>query len=567
MHYFTGSFSVVSRSARLTRQLLRRFAMVAFVLLLSLVASRGVFANENVDDNPRKPNIVVILLDDMGFSDFGCYGSEIPTPNIDALANNGLRFTRFYNTGRCCPTRASLLTGLYSHQAGVGHMNQTTGHPGYQGHLNDRCVTIGNVASSAGYLTSVSGKWHVGSKKRSMWPLQRGFDRFYGIPEGGGFYFQVKTGRSIVLNNKVLATPEKPLEKGWYSTDAFTENGLKFIDEAQKMDKPFLLYLAHNAPHFPLQADAEDIARFRNKYRKGWEVLSKERYQRQLEMGLIEKGWSKSSQPTEVPEWDSLSDEKKDKLDHQMAAYAATLHRVDLAIKHLVDGLKSRGVFDNTLILLMSDNGGCAEGGLLGKAVGDPTTAASNWFCGKSWAYLQNTPFRLYKHYNHEGGISTPLIAHWPNGIQARGDFCHTPAHVIDIMPTIAELTGGAYPETNESKKIHPMEGKSLVDLFENKPVVERGPIFWEHEGNAAVLKGNWKLVRKRAKGKWELFDMANDRTEQKDLAQSKPKLRKELLELWRSWAKRCNVAVGGVPKRNSQKRNNQKQNQNKNKK
>ncbi|RME22698.1 MAG: arylsulfatase, partial [Candidatus Zixiibacteriota bacterium] len=240
---------------------------------------------------PARPNIVVILVDDMGFSDIGCYGSEIPTPNIDQLAANGLKFTQFYNTGRCCPTRATVLTGLYAHQAGVGHMTGDYGVPGYRGFLNEHCVTLGDVASSAGYLTAVAGKWHVGHRDRSMWPLGRGFDRFYGVPEGGGFYFQVKAGRRVVLNDQVVADVDHPLPDGWYSTDAWTDAGLQFIDEALAAKKPFLLYLAHNAPHFPLQATAEDIARFRGKYRRGWDELSEERYRRQVKLGLIDPNW------------------------------------------------------------------------------------------------------------------------------------------------------------------------------------------------------------------------------------------------------------------------------------
>ncbi len=505
-------------------------------------------------EEPERPNIVVILVDDMGFSDIGCYGSEIPTPNLDALAANGLRFTQFYNTGRCCPTRASLLTGLYSHQAGVGHMTGDYKVPGYRGFLNEQCVTLGDVARSAGYLSAMAGKWHVGHKESSNLPRARGFDRFYGIPEGGGFYFQVKKGRTIRLNDETVASPEKPLPEGWYSTDAFTEYGLKFIDEALVAHKPFFLYLAHNAPHFPLQATAEDIARFRGKYRKGWDKLSEERLARQVEMGLIDSSWGKAERPDDVKAWDSLSEEEQDRFDHIMAAYAACVYAMDRSIGTLVDGLRERGELENTLILFMSDNGGCAESGPNGKSIGDPTTPASNWFCGKSWAWMQDTPFRKFKHYNHEGGIATPLIAHWPKGISARGEWRRQPGHVIDIMATLVDVTGADYPAEKSGTAILPPEGRSLLPVFQDKPI-QRDMLYWEHEGNAGVRQGDWKLVRLGGKGAWELYDLRSDRTEQIDLSAEKPELASELKDAWLAWAQRCHVSPTGQPKKKKSKK------------
>jgi arylsulfatase len=497
----------------------------------------------------ERPNVVVILVDDMGFSDLGCYGSEIPTPNLDALAAGGLRFTQFYNTGRCCPTRAALLTGLYSHQVGVGHMTDDYGLPGYRGFLNNQCVTLGDVARSAGYLSTMAGKWHVGHKEPSMLPRARGFDRFYGIPEGGGFYFQVKPGRTIRLNDEVVASSDKPLPDGWYSTDAWTEYGLKFIDEALAARKPFFLYVAHNAPHFPLQATAEDIALFRGKYRKGWDKLSEERYARQIEMGLIGSEWKKAGRPEDVKAWDSLSSEEQDRFDHMMAVYAACVYAMDRSVGSLVDGLKQRGQLDNTLILFMSDNGGCAESGPNGKSEGDPTTAASNWYCGKSWAWMQDTPFRKFKHFNHEGGIATPLIVHWPQGISAWDEWRRQPGHVIDIMATLADVTGADYPTEKDGVRILPPEGRSLLPVFDNKPI-QRDMLFWEHEGNAAVRRGDWKLVRQGGKGPWELYDLKSDRTEQHDLAAEKPELTAELKEAWLAWAQRAHVSPDGRPKK-----------------
>ncbi len=512
--------------------------------LMGLVGSARASAAES-----ERPNVIVILVDDMGFSDIGCYGSEIPTPSLDGLAAEGLRFTQFYNTGRCCPTRAALITGLYSHQAGIGHMTGDYGVQGYRGVLNRRCITLGDAARRAGYLSTMTGKWHVGHRAEWNMPRARGFDRFYGIPEGGGFYFQVKEGRTIRLNDETVGSVEKPLPEGWYSTDAWIEYGLKFIDEALTAEKPFFLYVAHNAPHFPLQARAEDIARFQGKYRKGWDVLSEERYVRQIEMGLIDKNWQKAARPEDVKAWDSLTDEEKDRFDHMMAAYAACVYAMDRSIGVLVDGLKERGQFDNTLILFMSDNGGCAESGPNGRSEGDPTTAASNWFCGKSWAWMEDTPFRKFKHFNHEGGIATPLIAHWPQGIAARGEWRRQPAHVIDIMATLVDVTGGNYPNVNDGISILPPEGRSLVPAFADQPI-DREAIYWEHEGNAAVRRGDWKLVRLGGKGAWELYNLKTDRTEQQDLAAEEPDLAKELEELWQAWAERCHVAPKGLPKK-----------------
>ncbi len=506
----------------------------------------------------EKPNIIVILADDMGFSDLGCYGSEIPTPHLDALAAGGVRFTQFYNTGRCCPTRASLLTGLYPHQAGMGHMTDDKGQPGYQGYLNDSCVTIAEVLRPAGYFTAVTGKWHVGHKDTSMLPLQRGFDRFYGVPEGGGFYFKVKEGRSLLLNNDVLHTAGNNTPEGWYSTAAWTEWGLKFIDEAREQKKPFFLYLAHNAPHFPLQAPAEEIAKFRGKYLDGWGAIRDRRYARQKELGLIDPAWDKAPRPEAVQPWAKVSAEERERFDHLMAVYAACVHLMDRSVGDLVAGLKERGVFENTLILFMSDNGGNAESGPKGRTDGDPATADSNWFCGESWAFPQNTPFRLYKHYNHEGGIATPLIAHWParGGVNPSyhgnrtgnfsrnakgGSLCHTPAHLIDIMATCVDIAGASYPVEFNGNAIMPMEGKSLKNVFLGHSLAPR-TLYWEHEGNAAVRAGDWKLVRKGRQGAWELHDMKAARTELNDLATEQTEKARELQAQWETWAKRADV-------------------------
>ena len=488
----------------------------------------------------QRPNIVVILVDDMGFSDLGCYGSEIPTPNLDRLAAGGLRCTQFYNTARCCPTRASLLTGLYSHQTGVGHMTEDKGVPGYRGRLNNRCVTIAEVLKAAGYFTAMSGKWHVG-QNHGVVPWQRGFDRSLNAA-GGGFYFPDSPRTELYLNGENIGLRGGKVPDQWYSTDLWTDFGIKFIDEALAEKKPFFLYLAHNAPHFPLQAPPEDIARFRGKYQVGWDKLREQRQARQIEMGIVEKKWPLSPLPPEVKPWDSLTAAERDHFDHIMAIYAAVVSHMDASVGRLVAGLRDRGVLENTLILFLSDNGGNAESGPAGRLNGNPPgSAQSNVFCGQSWATLENTPLRRYKHFNHEGGIATPLIMHWPARITARGELRHQPGHLIDIMATCVAVTGAKYPAEFNGQPIQPMEGRSLVPTFDNRPI-QRDAIYWEHEGNAAIRVGDWKLVRLGRGGPWELYDLKADRTELHDLAAQKPELTKQLAAQWEAWAERAGV-------------------------
>jgi len=489
---------------------------------------------------PRKPNVIVILVDDMGWSDISCYGSEIPTPNLDRLASRGIRFTQFYNTGRCCPTRASILTGLYPHQTGVGHMVGDDGTPGYRGRLNDQCVTLGDAMHTGGYFTAMTGKWHLG-QEHGVVPWERGFDRSLNA-SAGGFYYGASPKAKLFLNGKELANDDPVLPKNWYTTDLWTDFGLKFIDESLPTKKPFFLYLAHNAPHFPLQAPAEEIAKFRGKYMVGWDKLREERHKRQIAAGLVDKAWPLSPRPPEVKAWQECSAEEKDRFDQIMAIYAAVVAHMDASVGRLVEGLEKRGLLDNTLILFLSDNGGNAESGPDGTLKGDPPGGpGSTVFCGQSWATLEDTPFRRYKHYNHEGGIATPLIAHWPAGIAAKGELRHQPGHLIDIMATCVDVGGATYPKEFNGKPILPMEGTSLVPAFANKPL-QRDALYWEHEGNAAVRVGDYKLVRKGGNGAWELYDLAKDRTELNDLAGQMPDKVKELAAKWNAWAERCNV-------------------------
>lgn len=494
---------------------------------------------------PEKPNVVVILVDDMGFSDLGCYGSEIPTPNIDALAEHGVRFTQFYNTARCSPTRASLLTGVYPHQAGMGHLDNIVheGSKGTTGRLRDDVVTMAEVLHDAGYLTCMTGKWHLGQQHGTP-PWERGFDRSLNSPSGG-IYFRKQPYRTEVFLNGEKKQKDDPIfGQKWYSTDLWTDWGMKFIDEAREEKKPFFLYLAYCAPHFPLMAPADEIAKHRGKYKQSWEKLREARHQRQIELGIVDAKWPLSPVPEQVPNWDQLSDKEKDQFDHQMAIYAAMLDRVDQNVGKLVAGLTERGELDNTIIFFMSDNGGNAESGPRGIYEGkNPGGANSRVFLGQSWATLNNTPFRRYKHFTHEGGISTPLIVSWPAGISKDrdGKLSKEPGHLVDVMATVVDVTGAKYPTEYDGHNIQPMEGVSLMPAIDGQKLHRTHPIYFEHEGNRALRRDKWKLVMKHQEP-WELYDIDADRTEQRNLIDDESDLAKELIADWEAWAKRADV-------------------------
>jgi arylsulfatase len=487
-----------------------------------------------------KPNIVVILVDDMGFSDIGCYGSEIPTPNLDKIAADGLRFTQFYNTGRCCPTRASLLTGLYPHEAGVGHMTEDRGEDGYRGDLNDRCVTVAEVLRSAGYRTAMTGKWHVtkyvspaDDAQKYNWPRQRGFDHYFGIIQGGADYFQPNP---LTRENEHVQPGG-----GFYTTDAFVDNAIRFVDQGDAK-KPFFQYIALNAPHFPLMAPRDEIAKFRGKYKIGWDRLREQRYARQCELGIVDKAWALSPRPPAVDAWVHLTSAEQDRFDHIMAIYAAVVAHMDRSVGRFVDALRERKLLDNTLIFFLSDNGANAESGPKGRLEGkEPGGTQSVVFEGQSWATLSNTPLRRYKHFNHEGGIATPLIVHWPAQIRTPGALRKQPGHLVDIMATCVDVSGAKYPEQFNGKPILPLEGRSLLPALDNRPI-ERDAIYWEHEGNAAIRVADWKLVRLGRQGPWELYDLKADRTELHDLAATEPQRVQDLAARWDAWAERTHV-------------------------
>jgi len=551
-----------------------------FYFALVMLTLTGLACQTRAQDAPQ-PNIILIMSDDMGYSDVGCYGGEIPTPNLDALAMKGLRYTHFYNTGRCCPTRASLLTGLYAHQAGVGRMIGDDNLPGYRGDLSFNAVTLAEALKPAGYSTYMAGKWHVSrhlteDKPKYNWPRQRGFDRFYGTIIGAGSFFDpwtlTRDNTQITPDNDPLYSPEV-----YHYTDATADNASMFIRdhaddaEAQGLDKPFFLYVAFTAPHWPLHALPEDIEKFKGKFGEGYEHYRKQRFEKMKTLGLIKDDWQLSKT---VGDWSEVDPERVAWEERCMEVYAAMILQMDRGIGKIVQTLKDTGQYDNTLILYLHDNGGCHENmgrrprknragieprepygkdELQTKMIPDHSRAGKPVVMGPEvmpgpsetyhaygwpWANVSNTPFRFHKSKVHEGGIATPLIAHWPKGITAHGELRHRVGHLIDIMPTFLELAGARYPETHNGHAITPMEGASLVASFKQDEQADR-VLMWEHYTSAAIRDGKWKLVKPRGNAPWELYDMEQDRSETNDLADKMPEKVKELASKWEAQAKR----------------------------
>ncbi len=506
------------------------------------------------------PNFILIVADDLGFSDPGYMGGEIRTPHLDALAADGVRFTRVYNAARCCPTRAALLTGLHPHQTGIGWMTTASEEsprseepPAYQGWLNHRCVTIAEVLREGGYATFMAGKWHLGKHDPALWPLQRGFERFYGCLDGALRYFYPEHPRGITLDNEPVDRPESTTDREFYTTDAFTDWAIRFLrDEASGARRPFFLYLAYTAPHWPLQAFEDDIANYRDTYRVGWDRIREERWRRQRALGLWPPGVRLPPRPSEIPAWDSLDAEQQDEMALKMAVYAAMVDRMDWNIGRLVACLREIGVFENTVIMFMSDNGACAEGGMLGRGeFRDPARRnreGANAY-GEAWAWACNTPLRLYKHYLHEGGAASPFFLHWPAGIRPRADWCREPASVLDILPTLLDLAGVSYPRERDGVPLPSPDGVSLKPCLEGRPLPRAVPIAFEHEGNAALYDGEWKLVGRDLVGpaslasdRWELYRMSEDPTETRDLARAEPARLQTMQAAWMAWARRVGV-------------------------
>lgn len=496
----------------------------------------------------KKPNIVIILADDMGYSDIGCFGSEIETPQLDGLAKEGLRMTQFYNAARCCPTRASLLTGVYQHQAGVGHMVNERPIPAYRGYLAENCVTIAEALKEGGYHTYMAGKWHVG-EKRPHWPLDRGFDHYFGLINGANSYFEMRPYRpkqklTIALDNE----PYEPKE-GYYATDAYTDYAMKWLDENKGSGKPFFLYLAYQAPHWPLHALKADIEKYKDRYKVGWDKIREERFSRMREIGILDKNAKLSERNAKVPAWETVSEAEKERWADKMAVYAAMVDRMDQNIGRLRKKLQEMGEDKNTMILFLSDNGGSYEriGGQsftpeINTAsmlpASDPASFTAYEFPG---ANVSNTPFRYFKRFVYEGGIATPFVAYFPGLVKA-GLTNNQPAHITDIMATCLDVAGVSYPKTYKGHDITPAEGTSLTSLFQGKKWKRQDAIFFEHEGNRAVRQGEWKIVSEYPANKWQLYNIEKDRSELTDLSARYPKKVAELAALYDAWAKRAGV-------------------------
>jgi len=430
-------------------------------------------------------------------------------------------------------------------------MIDNRGYPAYQGYLNERCVTIAEALKLGGYQTMMAGKWHVG-EERPHWPVDRGFDRYYGLISGGANYFDITKDKAATVM-RTMAIDDKPYtppKENFYITDAFTDNAVKLVDEYGRGKEPFFLYLAYTAPHWPLHAWPEDIAKYKGKYLKGWDKLREERHERMIKMGLVSKNWKMSPRDTTTWPWD---DEKnKELMDLKMAVYAAQIERMDYGIGKVLEKIREIGAEENTLVMFLSDNGGCAEGGPIGfdnRKNGLPPGGVDSFMSyGLSWANASNTPFRRYKHWVHEGGIATPLIAYWPAVVKDGGSITHQVSHIIDIMATCLDVGGIEYPKIYKGREVVALEGKSLLAIFEGKNRRGHEVIYWEHEGNRAVRQGKWKLVAAHSEP-WELFDLETDRTELNNLADQHPEKVEQLKTMYQSWAERCGVQPWPVKK------------------
>ncbi|MBD2702266.1 arylsulfatase [Spirosoma sp. BT702] len=523
--------------------------------------------------NAARPNIILIMADDLGYSDLGCYGGEIHTPNIDYLANNGIRYTQFYNTSRCCPTRASLLTGLYNHQAGIGKMTDLEDQPGYQGHLTENTVTLAEVLKTAGYNTAMSGKWHVSNttvqkdpKEQLAWlnhqkdygdfapidqyPTNRGFDKYFGNIWGVVDFFDPF---SLVSGAKPITN----VPKNYYHTDAINDTAVAYIKSYAKSSAPFFLYVAETAPHWPLHALPEDIAKYKDTYKGGWDAIRQARYQKMVKMGLIDPAKTKLSERFKSEQsWESNPD--KDWDAHAMAVHAAMIDRMDQGIGRIIKTLRESGQLDNTLILFLSDNGASSENCAAygpgfdrpsetrdGRSIkydvkkevmpGPQTTYSS---IGQRWANVANTPYMFWKAESYEGGVHTPLVAFWPAGIRAKkGSYSAQVGHVMDFMRTFIDVAGATYPATFKGHTITPTPGVSLMSSFQGKQIAGHETLFNEHFGARYARSGGWKLVSASRDTTWQLFNLANDKSETKDVAAQNSDKVRQLTDLWRQWA------------------------------
>lgn len=519
----------------------------------------------------ERPNVVLILVDDMGWANIGCYGGMVETPNIDRLARDGVRFDQFYNAARCCPTRATLMTGLHPHQVGIGHMtlpmrNREEAEPGqsrgyaaltenerihipqsYQGWLDDDIPTLPEMLREAGYGTYHVGKWHLASERTETWPLQRGFDRFYGHLAGTSDYFDP---RNLYRGNN----PIRAHGEHYYITDDISEEAIEYLSDHhhERPEEPFFLYLAYNAPHFPLQCMPEDYQKYRGRFMEGWDVLRERRLKKQKAMGLVPENTRLAPRPEGVPAWDSLGREKQDEMDAIMSTYAAMIDRVDQNIGKLIAHLENTGEINNTLVFFLSDNGAEAETGPLGQFKFEDLGqyGKGGYKYGKAWATLSNTPFREYKHFTHQGGVQTPLVVHWPAVIKGpKNRILPQYGFTPDIVETILDVAGAERPTEKNGRPVPRSDGKSLVGVFRGmKMELHPEPIFVEHEGNRIGRQGKWKLVSYYDKP-WELYDMSIDRSESNDLSSKHPEIVNQLEAAYGDWAYRTGVIPWEVAK------------------
>ncbi len=485
------------------------------------------------------PNVVLIMVDDMGWSDVGCYGSEIQTPNIDSLAADGMLFTQFYNNAKCTTTRASLLTGLYPRNGGRGQADLIT----------HNMLTLGEAMRHAGYATGMSGKWHNGSAVGTR-PFDRGFDEAYGVWDGCCNFFnpkipdpKFKGGRSRPFghNDRYLQLEDFP--KDYYATDAFTDHAIKTVKENAAAGKPFFHYVPYTAPHYPLHAKPKDIAKYKGKYSEGWDVLRQKRLERQIELGLVDENWEVIDRDDRAESWEDARGIDEDWQQLRMEVYAAMIDSVDQNIGRLLRAIDEAGVAEDTLILFLADNGGCAEtpGGNDPKQIPGPREFYSH--VGPGWATASNTPFRRYKQYCHEGGITTPLLARWPKAIQP-GSRTNQVCHIIDFLPTFLDMAGASYPNQHPefAKQTIDLDGKTMLPVLKGQQRRPHDYLYWHWSSNRAVRKGDWKLAWDKHAKAWELYDLSTDRTEAHDIAKDHPSLVSELKEKWFAWAKMTDV-------------------------
>lgn len=496
----------------------------------------------------NRPNIVLIMADDMGYSDLGCYGSEIATPNIDRLAKNGIRFNRFYNNTRCCPTRASLLTGLYPHNAGIGNMILPAGKEGelgpFQGYLSRNAVTLAEALKSSGYHSYLSGKWHVG-EAAGNWPLKRGFEHYFGLISGASSYFEIIKNQDRVRQMVLDNSPWEPPSEGFYMTDEITNYAINWINEHNKhYETPFFLYVAYTAPHWPIHALPEDIAKYEGVYDIGWDSIRTNRFKNLKKIGLIGETTDLSIKPDNIPKWENV--ENKSEWARRMQVYAAMIDRMDQGIGKIIQKLIDEDQLENTLILFLSDNGASNEN-IESRGLNDPAIQiglkGSYTAYRAPWANVSNTPFREYKKSVYEGGIASPFIAHWPNGINSKGAIIDQTSHVVDLLPTILDVSSTRYPKENNGFDIKPVDGTSILSVLTSGKRFKREPLFWEHQGNRAIRDGKWKLTAP-SNELWELFNLEVDGAETNNLAEIYPDTVSSLAEKYRLWAEGVGIDI-----------------------